>query len=379
MEIIRGAARLGFLAVVAALVACGGSSSGGGSTSGGGSSSGSGASAVVITKQPSPVSVPVYRSATFTVAATGSGTLAYQWYEENTQPGPDTALTGATSATLTFASVMAVNGGTYYSIVSNAGSKVTSSRVTLKVLTERSTVTITGETAVLPDSKGHVISTPMQSGVTYSWSITNGTITSGQNANQVTYTAGSLGHTTVTLTAFTSTGVAVATQNVAVAAPVPIVSVFAQSSVLPGSSGILASAPSYFGQTYAWTLTGGTANGSITTGQTSALLTYSVGATTGTYQLSLSLEDLVGHQGSDSETLSVISDTFVPDPRDPGPRSLHTATLLNDGRVLIAGGDAGVPDFSSTTIATPIASTQSVILASAELYASRPILSRRSV
>jgi N-acetylneuraminic acid mutarotase len=370
MKGIHGLARLGFLSVVAALVACGGGSStnGGGSSSGSGSSSGGGSSAVVITKQPSPVSAPVYQSATFTVAATGSGTLTYQWYEESTIPGPDTALTGATSATLTFSSVTPVNSGTYYCIVSNASSKVTSNRVALTVLTERSSVTLTGEIAVLPGSTGHVISTPMQSGVTYSWTIANGTITSGQNANQVTYTAGSLGHTTLTLTVLTSTGVAIATQNVAVVASVPIVSVFAQSSVLPGSSGILASAPSFPGQTYAWTLTAGTASGSITTGQTSAVLTYSVGASTGAYQLSLSLEDLLGHQGSDSETLSVVSNTFVPDPRDPGPRSLHTATLLNDGRVLIAGGDAGIPDFSGTTIGTPIAATQSVILASAELY-----------
>jgi hypothetical protein len=67
----------------------------------------------VITKQPSPVSVPVYRSATLAVAASGSETLTYQWYEENTIPAPDLAVAGATSATLTFPSVMPANSGTY--------------------------------------------------------------------------------------------------------------------------------------------------------------------------------------------------------------------------------------------------------------------------
>jgi N-acetylneuraminic acid mutarotase len=333
------------------------------------------ASKPAITTQPAAATVPVYRSATFTVAATGNGTLSYQWYfvAGSTDPGPPitTPIAGATSATVTLPSVQAVNAGLYTCIVTDSfhGSTATTSSqpAMLTVLSQRGAAALSGESAVLPATAGHVVSTPAQAGVTYEWTITNGTLSAGQGTNQVTYTSGSLGHTRLTLTILTSTGAALAAKSVAVVAAVPVASVFAQASVLPGSTGILASAPSFAGQTYAWMLTG--AGAAVTGGQTAAVLTYSVGTSPGTYQLGLGLTDLVGNHGSGNETVSIVSNTFVADPRDPGPRSLHTATLLNDGRVLIAGGDAGIPDFGNPGNAdTPVAGTQSVILATAELF-----------
>jgi N-acetylneuraminic acid mutarotase len=328
------------------------------------------ASAPVITLQPASQSVPVYRPAAFTVAATGNATLSYQWFYVAPVIMPSgAAIPGATSSTLTVSnSVTAAAAGGYYCVVadtSNGSVKTTQSNTaTLTVLTQRAHITLSGESAVLPGSTGHVVSTPAQAGLTYAWTISNGTITAGQTSNQATYTAGSLGHTVLTLTVLTPNGAGVAIQNVVVVSALPVVSVFAQPNVLVGSSGVLAASPP--GQTYAWTLTDGTASATITSGQTSQILTYSVGNSAGTYTAGLTLTDALGNQGSDSGTLNVVENTFVADVRDPGPRSLHTATLLNDGRVLIAGGDAGVP--SATIAAWGIAGPTSNILATAELY-----------
>jgi len=188
-----------FFTIFLFLTSCGGGGGGAGPSSPGSPPPSPGvATTPVITMQPAPASVPVYRDATFTVAATGNGMLSYQWYAGYGFPEITSPITGATSPTLTLRSVtVAVPARSYYCVVTNTlnGTTATATSIQslLTVLAQRSTVTLSGESAVLPGSAGHVVSTPAQSGVTYSWTVTNGIITSGQGTNQVTYTAGSLG------------------------------------------------------------------------------------------------------------------------------------------------------------------------------------------
>ena len=102
---------------------------GGGSSSSDTSSSGSTTttSAPSITTQPSSVSVSSGSSATFTVVATGSGTLSYQWYKDST------AISGATSASYTISSASSSDAGSYYVIVTNSAGSTTSSTATLTI------------------------------------------------------------------------------------------------------------------------------------------------------------------------------------------------------------------------------------------------------
>ncbi len=89
----------------------------------------SAATAPSITTQPVSVTTRLGSTATFTVVATGSAPLSYQWYRGTT------AIPGATAATyITGATVTSDSGATFYVKVSNAKGSVNSSAATLTVI-----------------------------------------------------------------------------------------------------------------------------------------------------------------------------------------------------------------------------------------------------
>ena len=94
-----------------------------------------GATTLVITKQPSSQSVYATQTATFSVASSGAGTLAYQRYTGTV--GSGTPISGATSSTSTTAALTAANSGTsYYATMSDpdcAGTTVSSTAAILTV------------------------------------------------------------------------------------------------------------------------------------------------------------------------------------------------------------------------------------------------------
>jgi len=96
---------------------------------GGGSGSGSApppSQTVVITTQPASKSVSIDRAATFTVAATGTVPLSYQWSKNGVE------IVGATGASYTTPTVvLADSGSTFQVTVSNASGSAISSTATL--------------------------------------------------------------------------------------------------------------------------------------------------------------------------------------------------------------------------------------------------------
>jgi hypothetical protein len=89
-----------------------------------------------ITTQPSSVTVTVGQTATFSVQATGSGTLTYQWQKSST------AISGATSSSYTTAPTTAADSGSQFTvIVSNSIGSVTSNAATLTVSTAGNSTT----------------------------------------------------------------------------------------------------------------------------------------------------------------------------------------------------------------------------------------------
>ena len=89
--------------------------------------------APTITAQPASIAVSVGRTATFTVTATGTAPLSYQWKKNGT------AITGATAPSYTTpATALSDNGAKFSVVVSNAVSNVTSSDATLTLSSAKS-------------------------------------------------------------------------------------------------------------------------------------------------------------------------------------------------------------------------------------------------
>ena len=88
----------------------------------------SSAVAPAITTQPANATVTAGQTATFTVAASGTAPLAYQWQKNFTN------ISGATSASYTTpATVSGDNGATFRVVVSNSAGSITSNSATLTV------------------------------------------------------------------------------------------------------------------------------------------------------------------------------------------------------------------------------------------------------
>jgi hypothetical protein len=82
----------------------------------------------VITVQPGDQVVGIGQTAAFSVTATGSAPLSYQWYRGN-----GTLVPGANARILTFASASVADSGTYYCVVTNTAGTATSNTATLTV------------------------------------------------------------------------------------------------------------------------------------------------------------------------------------------------------------------------------------------------------
>jgi hypothetical protein len=108
-----------------ALISCGGG--GDSSTSSGSSGSSTTASAPTVTTQPASQTIAVGSAATFSVTASGSDTLTYQWYKDSS------AISGASASTYAISSVATSDADSYYVTISNSGGTTTGSTATLTV------------------------------------------------------------------------------------------------------------------------------------------------------------------------------------------------------------------------------------------------------
>jgi len=93
--------------------------------------------APTITQQPQNLTVAAGQQATFTVAASGSQPLGFQWQRNGTN------ISGATSATLSFTAASGDNGAMFRAVVSNSAGTATSNSATLTVSGTAPTATIT--------------------------------------------------------------------------------------------------------------------------------------------------------------------------------------------------------------------------------------------
>jgi hypothetical protein len=145
---------------------------------------GSGPVAPAITTEPASQTVAAGHTATFSVAASGTAPLSYQW-EKN-----GTAIPGATSSSYaTPATTTADNGAAFRVVVTNAAGSVTSSSATLTVTSSPVAPSITTQPANQSVTVGHTATfTVAASGtapLSYQWE-KNGTTISGATSSSYT-------------------------------------------------------------------------------------------------------------------------------------------------------------------------------------------------
>jgi uncharacterized repeat protein (TIGR01451 family) len=158
---------------------------------------------------------------------------------------------------------------------------------------------ISGATNACANSSGNTATVPLVSGVTYLWTITNGTITSGTNGNSVTYTAGSAGQVQLDVAVSTAcqtiNGTAFVTIN-----PLPSSTISAPSSVCALATGVPASVPFTAGASYSWSISAGT----IASGAGTNSITFDAN-TAGPIVLNVTVSDSNGCSSSSSTMIAV--------------------------------------------------------------------------
>jgi pectate lyase len=133
----------------------------------------------VITTQPASQTVTAGGSVTFSVAATGDGTLTYQW-RKGGEPLP-----GATTATLTLTNVQLAAAGAYDVVVTNAGGPTPSAAATLTVNAPPTLTTHpASRSAYIGESATFTVAATGTAPLSYQW-LRNG-LTVGTNSPSLT-------------------------------------------------------------------------------------------------------------------------------------------------------------------------------------------------
>ena len=175
-----------------------------------------------IVSQPQDLTVLPGQNAVFTVTASGSAPLGYQWYDNNT------LLPNATSGTLTVSNVQPSDAGSYYVVVSNFVSTATSSNAVLTVNTNPVAPTFTSQpTSQIVLTGGTAVFNAVAAGtatITYQWD-KNGAPIPGATSSMLTLAnVQSTDAGSYTLTASNSVGGMVSSAAVLTVTPsIPVV------------------------------------------------------------------------------------------------------------------------------------------------------------
>src|SRR5947208_1689619 len=291
--------------------------------------------APAITTQPASQMVTADQTATFTVTATGTAPLSYQWQRNGTAIGGATAASYTTPAT-----TAADNGDQFTVVVSNAAGSVTSNAAALTVNSAPLAPTITTQPASQTVTAGQTatftVTATGTAPLSYQWQ-KNGTAISGATAASYTTPATMTSDSGAQFTVVVSNAVGSVTSNAA-ALTVNSAPLAPTITTQPASQTVSA------GQTATFTVTAaGTAplsyqwqkNGTVIGGATAA--SYTTPATTAADngdQFTVVVSNAAGSVTSNAATLTVTSTLNQPltttqpvsQTMSTGPAATFTAT-----------------------------------------------------
>ena len=135
---------------------------------------------------------PICVAQTLQLSASTIASATYSW------SGPDGFTSSSQNPSIPSVTLSAAGG---YSVTATVNACTSSAGMTTVVVNSTPSAVITAQSSVCPSSPGHVASVP-DAGVsaTYTWSITNGTITGGAGTRSITFSSGSSGSVTLGVT-----------------------------------------------------------------------------------------------------------------------------------------------------------------------------------
>jgi hypothetical protein len=292
----------------------------------------SNATAPTITTQPANQTVTAGQTATFSVAATGTAPLTYQWSKNGA------IITGATASSYTTpATTTTNNGSTFQVVVSNSAGSTPSVTVTLTVNAAPVAPTITtqptNQTVVAGQTATFSVAATGTAPLTYQWS-KNGAIIAGATTSSYTTPATTTANSGSTFQVVVSNAVG-STPSVTVTLTVNVAAVAPTITTQPANQTVTAGQTATFSVaatgtaplTYQWFK-----NGAIITGATAS--TYTTPATTtansgSTFQVVVS--NTAGSTPSVTVTLTVnaaaVAPTITTQPTNQTVTAGQTATF----------------------------------------------------
>ena len=302
--------------------------------------------------------------ANFTLSVAGGATNAVIW-----------SATGGTWSTSTWTAPATT--GTYTITATSVDDPTKSVSTTATVVTPPVTPLISNPTLVTAGQAGYTASVPAQPGMTFTWTLTNGTVTSGAGTNTITFTAGSA-LTTVDLACVASNlaGAHAASRSVSstvIAAPLATSLVAAVNPVPYG--GATTVTPTFSNGTATVTGTAATsgtaiASGVITTPKTFTLVVTNIAGSTATATLILTPQTVALTALSPATpTRTVLTSTTFSTTATGGTTNTVTWSAsvgsITSGGVWTAPAAAGTATITATAVDDPTktASTSVTVVA----------------
>jgi hypothetical protein len=126
---------------------------------------------------------------------TGVGPWSFQWRKDGMDLADGGHISGANQQILTIDPASGADDGDYDVVVTDLCATVTSPSVSVAVEAPPTAPVITAPTSVPSETSGLTASIAHTPGLTFTWSLSGGTITAGQGTAQVTFTSGAPGST----------------------------------------------------------------------------------------------------------------------------------------------------------------------------------------
>ncbi|HWW61901.1 MAG TPA: hypothetical protein VN181_11080, partial [Thermoanaerobaculia bacterium] len=255
-----------------------------------------------------PVPTPVITGPTSTCSGTpvtldaGGGFATYSWS------------TGATSQTISVAPTTT----TPYSVTVTNGSGCSGSDSHTVTVSANPTATISTPSSICANGSANA-SVPAQGGATYAWTVTNGTLNSGQGTASINFTAGASGSVNIGVLITAGSCSSNGSTSVPITGP-PAPVITGPTAVCPNTTFILDAGPGF--ASYAWN-----------TGATSQQIAVSQSVPTGTYSVIVTAAG--GCTGSDSHVVTLLAD---PISVINAPGNVDAGSTGNNANVPLQGG-----------------------------------------